>query len=326
MNFISLRSRITVVFDKLEWDSTEGGDPTREIDRGRKRARKREGLQHKQNVRPSANIYWLNRTHVRCALTKRYLRSYGNLTIDSSKSLNNTLPPFPLYNFCRSNDTFYWREYFAMFFSKPQYINRNYHKIGDGKLFGFGKWKIVRISFPKKFQKIEHFLDSIVSMFFLVKKFAVIFLTLITRIVNFRRWNSWQRKGTQERDSRRFYVSWIVGRMNILIHSWRGRDYNYQRTAHYDGYRISDVSRIHYLRITNKPPIVFPCDIFVVICHLTGECGQMVMFMLLIPLCIVNRNPILQQMLSYAHSFVHRNVSICSYSVQILIIIRIHRT
>lgn len=155
VNFISLRSRITVVFDKLEWDSTEGGDPTREIDRGRKRARKREGLQHKQNVRPSANIYWLNRTHVRCALTKRYLRSYGNLTIDSSKSLNNTLPPFPLYNFCRSNDTFYWREYFAMFFSKPQYINRNYHKIGDGKLFGFENEKLFVFPFQRNFKKLN---------------------------------------------------------------------------------------------------------------------------------------------------------------------------
>lgn len=144
--------------------------------------------------------------------------------------------------------------------------------------------------------------DSTVSMFSSLKK-ENMFIFLISchadsipRIVKFRRWNSWKGRERREgRDSRRFYVSWIVRRMNILIrarrHSWRGRDYNYQRTAHYDGYRISDVSRIHYLWITNKPPIVFPCDIFVVICHLTGECGQMVMFMLLIPLCIVKPKP-----------------------------------
>lgn len=98
--------------NKLGRDATSMGKGgivrTRTIDRGRKRARKREELQHKQNVWPRANIYWLNRTHVRCALTKRYLRSYGNLTIDSSKSLNNT--PFHCSHCCTtsgsSNDTF----------------------------------------------------------------------------------------------------------------------------------------------------------------------------------------------------------------------------
>lgn len=45
-----------------------------------------EKLQHKRNVWRSANIYWLNRIHVRCTLTKRYLRSYGNLSTINSGS------------------------------------------------------------------------------------------------------------------------------------------------------------------------------------------------------------------------------------------------
>lgn len=159
--------------------------------------------------------------------------------------------------------------------------------------------------------------------FSVVKKFAVIFFNVsIPRIPKLpslklvvgREGNAGARFAQILRVLDRSKDEYISARAR---HSW---DYNYQRTAHYDGYRISDVSRIHYLRITNKPPIVFPCDIFVVICHLTGECGQMVMFMLLIPLCIVNRNPILQQMLSYRAQF-HASKRKYLYSLRIYVLI-----
>lgn len=118
---------------------------TRTIDRGRKRARKREELQHKQNVWPRANIYWLNRTHVRCALTKRYLRSYGNLTIDSSKSLNNT--PFHCSRCTTSgssNDTFDRREQFAIFGVK--YFSNIYTQLSRNQRNSIWIWKMKNYS------------------------------------------------------------------------------------------------------------------------------------------------------------------------------------
>lgn len=108
-----------------------------------------------------------------------------------------TLPLFPLYNLRRSNDTFDRREYLAWQF----FQNHNLCAI----ITKFGKWKIIRTSFPKIFQTILQY---------------VFLMSRSLESLNFRRWNWWlEGKGTQERDSRRFYVSWIVRRMNILVHA-----------------------------------------------------------------------------------------------------------
>ena len=37
------------------------------------------------------------------------------------------------------------------------------------------------------------------------------------------------------------------------------------------GYNISNVSRVHYLWITDKPPVALPRNVFVVIRCLTGD-------------------------------------------------------
>lgn len=107
--------------------------------------REREELQHKQNVWPSANIYWLNRTHVPRALTKRYLRSYGNLTIDSSKSLNYSHPSIvPIVQLASIKRHVRSEGIFGVtILSKPQFMH-NYHQI----------WKMKNYSFLKKFQTI----------------------------------------------------------------------------------------------------------------------------------------------------------------------------
>lgn len=71
MNFVSVSCRIV----SANRNATSG---TRAF------TQRGEKLQHKRNVWRSANIYRLNRMHVQCALTKRYLRSYGNLSTINS--------------------------------------------------------------------------------------------------------------------------------------------------------------------------------------------------------------------------------------------------